>query len=270
MGPLHPLKRDNYENCMMLHPSGEPMFRCLRKTVNWYVSRNLATILPDDPRADVVAQFAFEPKGTGHAGDNFFLKVRRNECVVCGTAEQLTRHHIMPHCYIKFFPLELRRNNSYDVMTMCVEHHHEYEESAKLLKKELGLKYKAPVHGIGGGLDVDLYHAHAFIKTLIKFHHKIPAQRKQEMLDHISSTLGVEAKLEDLVNFSVTKKDYAIKATKSHGELVLEHITDLDEFVIMWRKHFLHHMDPQFLPDNWDCERRIYSEKDTGKRAQTS
>jgi hypothetical protein len=259
--PLHPLKRDNYENCMMLHPSGEPMFRCLKKTIDWYTSRNLAKILPDDTRADVVAQFTFEPKGTGHAGDNFFLIVRKNECVVCGTSEKLTRHHIMPHCYIKFFPLELRRNNSYDVMTLCVEHHHEYEESAKELKAELASKYQAPLHGIGGGVDVDLYHAHAFIKTLIKYHKQIPMKRKQEMLEHISKTLKVDAKLDDLENFSISKKDYAIKATKNHGEIVLESITDLDAFVIMWRKHFLSTMDPQYIPKHWDPERGIYNER---------
>lgn len=262
-GPLHHLKRDNYENCRMLHPSGELMFRCLAKKIDWYVSRNLAKIVGKDP---LTAQFIFLPRGKGHANDRFFLKEKENKCVVCNNSEKLTRHHIVPHCYIKFFPLELRRNNSYDVMILCVQHHHNYEQFAKELKAKLAEKHAAPMHGIGGGINVDLYHAHAFIKTLLKYHTTIPVWRKQEMLQHISTTLDVEISLEDLNKVSISKKDYVVKAHKHHGEIVLENIANLDEFVIMWRNHFVETMKPTYLPEYWEQDRCIYAEMDRNRR----
>jgi len=256
---LQHLKRDNYDNCLMLDPKGKSIFRCLKKKIYWYVNRNLAKIVKKEN--PLTAQLLFFPKGSGHLGDNFFLHPRINRCVVCGITEKLTRHHIIPHCYVKFIALEFRRNNSYDVMMMCAQHHGEYEEQARSLKAELAEQYDAPLHGIGGGRIPGRFRAKAFISTLIDYGNQIPSYRIQEMLDSISKTLGYDKlSLEDLK--TLPEFAYSTKPKTHHGEIVLLQIDDLDNFVILWRNHFLKTMQPKYLPKHWDSKRRIYEERD--------
>jgi cation-transporting P-type ATPase D len=259
---LQHLKRNNYDNCLMLSPSGKPMFRCLKKKIYWYVDRGLAKIINEvEP---LTAQLLFSPKGTGHFGDDFFLYPRANKCVVCGSVEKLTRHHIIPHCYVKFIPIEYRRNNSYDVMIMCAQHHGEYEEYAKLFKAELAEKYDAPLHGIGGGAIPKRFKARAFVNTLLEHKHQIPPERIQEMLDLIADALDYDKlTLEDLK--TLPEFTYSTKPKIHHGAIVLSKVDDLDNFVIMWRNHFLKTMQPKCLPKYWDSKRRIYEEKDQNK-----
>lgn len=42
----------------------------------------------------------FQPNGLGHAGDSYYLTEKKNECVVCGIAEKLARHWVVPHGFV--------------------------------------------------------------------------------------------------------------------------------------------------------------------------
>jgi hypothetical protein len=39
--------------------------------------------------------------------------------------------------------------------------------------------------------------------------------------------------------------------------VVVENIEDLQEFVTMWRRHFLENNNPKYLPKNWSPENKI-------------
>ena len=43
------LKNPQYENCEVLNPDGELMFRCCYKKANWYLDRNLGVKIKDNP-----------------------------------------------------------------------------------------------------------------------------------------------------------------------------------------------------------------------------
>ena len=62
-------------------PDGELLFLAPRKKVMWYLTRNLAEKMCDDP---LTIRLSFEPHGRGHAGIKYYLSSHDNHCVVCG------------------------------------------------------------------------------------------------------------------------------------------------------------------------------------------
>jgi len=75
----------------------------------------------------------------------------------------------------------------------------------------------------------------------------------------VKTYLGKEELLpEDPENVFDIIKDGIV--TTSAAEIIVSKLRDLDDFAIRWRRHFLRHMKPRFLPDLWVAERRIYTE----------
>ena len=79
-----------YGNCQVLSPEGILMFRCDQKKANWYLNRDLADPINNDP---LVIKLKFEPKGLGNHAKPFGLTEMVNKCVNCGSEEFLTKHH---------------------------------------------------------------------------------------------------------------------------------------------------------------------------------
>ena len=260
MGTQH-LKKNNYSNVLMTTPDNVPMFRCGRKKLNWYLSRELAEIVSDGE--EIVARFLFEPKGFGWAYDDYFLSVKDNICVVCGIDSELTRHHVIPYCYRRYFPDEIKSHNSYDIVLLCIEHHETYEDHALHLKRTLALQHEAPLNGVGGEYDIRLGKANAFKRSLLR-DNNIPADRRHEMLSFVRQVAEDYHNTKyDIFDVETLRKlrdfDCAVRPHTQHGELVVKHY-DPDNFAIMWRQHFVDHMEPQCLPDYWHVERRVYRE----------
>ena len=109
--------RKIYGNYQVLSPDGHLMFRCDEKKANWYIKRNLAEIISNDP---LIVKLKFQPKGLGNHNKKYGLSVIENICVVCGSDEFLTRHHVVPTCYRKFFPLEKKSHNFHDVLSLLL------------------------------------------------------------------------------------------------------------------------------------------------------
>ena len=57
------------------------------------------------------------------------------------------------------------------------------------------------------------------------------------------------------------KTDWRLKPKVQYGKAILEFYKDLDDFASIWRKHFIETMDPKFMPEHWDINRRVYSER---------
>jgi hypothetical protein len=251
------------------------MFRAEEKRIRWYLDRGLAEKILDNPPT---IRLLFEPKGRGHEGDSFYLAGRKNVCVVCGSSEELTMHHILPRCYFKFFPEYLKSHCSYDLMPLCGEHHAKYERVAWNRKGEIAEQYDAPFHDIDyikrnqeGG---DFY-AWKMANALDKYSDEIPEHRKEEMRTVILNFLNKEGDLtqEDMDKVLSFERPRQERDRKSpHGRKVMDQIpeSDLDDFAIEWREHFLSTMKPRFLPENWDPKRRVYTElsNDVGRKEE--
>lgn len=253
VGYHYTLKNPQYENCEVLGPDGNLMFRCCRKKATWYLAKKLGKQLQDEP---LTVQLTFVPKGVGHINDPYFLQKMENKCVVCGSEEDLNRHHIVPYCYRKFFPTHLKQHRSYDVMAICVPCHHKYEEHALELKQSLAVKYSAPVSGKGARFDKALSSARGAAKAILESGHLIPDDKKQTLMDRIKVYLNRDYDEKDLQEL-VDKNPYDFGNYIHHGRIVIEHINDIESFVRDWRQHFIDTMNPQFLPSFWTVYRPV-------------
>lgn len=257
--PIRPTQFAPYGNCTVLPPdSDEVMFRCNEDRRQWYLGNKLAVVVTEDPP---VIRLTFSPKGPGHAGDPYFLQEFKNRCVVCGRAELLSHHHIVPDCYRKYFPRTSQELGRwmYDVLLLDVDCHSRYELRAHELKETISKEYGIPSSGISN-LSPELVRVVKAAAALYRHEDKIPEPKRQAFLATVKGYL----KKDDLVreDFLVWKRISRSAEVTPAGKLIAEKIADIDDFAIRWRHHFLKTMKPQFLPEGWNPDRRIYSEPD--------
>ena len=231
------------------------MFRCGEKKFNWYVSRGLAVQVDSH-----TAKLTFEPKGNGNYGDNYLMGPKDNRCVVCGTddALKLTRHHVVPHCYRKFFPPEYKNHNHFDILPVCRTCHDVYEHRfADQLKASLSEKYSAPLDGVTHSVRIEESKAVKYAITLLKPRAvKIPEARRREMLDLIVAVIRHEPSQQDLEELSQRLVN-TTEIDDYHGQMVVSRLDDLFAFAMLWRQHFMDMMQPKFLPERWDIRRGL-------------
>ncbi len=253
------VKNAIYEGCQVLSPEGELMFRCRRKKAEWYLKKDLASRLSDDP---LTIQLSFVPKGPGRVGDPFHLQRRKNVCCVCGETETLSRHHVVPYCYTKY-DSDGFRHNSHDVLPMCQDCHTDYEENHSLrLRKKLAHIYEAPISGRGAYSEES--RAAKISKAIVEHSFDMSAEKLASLIAILKNYLGHDPLLDEVINLSnieSSKGEY-----KSHGEMVMSQIDDVNKFVRMWRKHFLKTMEPKHMPEHWDTDRPIYVVDEDGNR----
>jgi len=248
-----------YGNCVVLSPdSDRPMFRCDRERMEWYLERKLAVLVSEDPP---VLRLTFQPKGPGHAGDSYFLQGFKNQCVVCGSQDDLSHHHIVPDGYRRYFPRisYVLGRWMYDVLLLCVRCHERYERMANEFKETIAVEYGIPSSGISNLTRDKLRFMKAAI-ALERHGDKIPEGRRTLLEGDVKAYLGKDAfTREDLALWKEIQQSIDVTPP---GEMIISKIPDIDDFAIRWRWHFMTQMKPRFLPSGWNPERRIYSEPD--------
>lgn len=256
---MAPIKARFYGNYTCIDADGKLMFRCDKKKKDWYFKRGLIEIDKTDP---FIFKLLFKPKGLGHHGDPFFLQERKNQCVVCGETESLTRHHVVPHCYRRFYPQAYNRFGSYDVMMLCTYDHKSYEHHSFQFKLKIADKYDAPIHGVPKNCNdspepkkIDPKIS-GYALALLKHSDKIPLERKEILKKTIKEYTDVEGISNDL-NYLIAHRRIKKIEIITHSEIVMSKIGDINLFNIEWRKHFNEIMQPEFLPEYWNIERKF-------------
>lgn len=280
-------KNKIYGNCRVYSPNGNLMFLCVEKKANWYLDRfdeetgeplareilhinpfiqfvmNLFNI---KPRCKNI-QLLFEPKREGNKGDRYSLSRKDNKCVVTGSKnlERLTKHHITPYCYRKYLPDEYKSANSHDVVPILDEAHYEYERHADTLKQALSKKYKAPIDG-NETVNHKFFYA---IKSAVALKHHLDSMPKEVIESHknkirdYTDKKNVTQKIIDTL--SETGYEEA-KKVRSHGEIVVQKLVEqgddaIQEFVEMWREHFIKYAKPKYMPKHWNIKRSASRKK---------
>jgi len=219
---LQTLSRDLYSNCKLLSPDGVLMCRTGKRRVEWYLNKGLAEIVDENP---LTIKLNFQPNGLGKSKDKFYLVEKKNICVVCGSDEQLTRHHCVPACFRRNFPINMKKNSSHDIVALCARCHSKYEQFADLEKKKIpSVRYNmATEEDVLKGKAVS--YANALIPT-------------PEVIGEVSK-----------------ERWYSSVNTQSYTDYVngLENIPD---FITWWRKHFVKTMKPKYLPKYWSTTGR--------------
>jgi len=241
-----------YSQILMLNPDGLPMCYIDEKRFKWYMKRNLAEVVEKNP---LTIRLKFQPSGNGKSHNLYYLTKIKNKCVVCGTNKNLTKHHIVPYLYRKFFPDEYKEHNSYDVVLMCRGCHDEYEYYATLKKKNILKKY-----GISPKIKKYIIDdKRVMIKkaaSALKRCKNIPIKRRRE-LEKVIVKFFKQDKISQMYidkgcNLNVLHKDFRLK---QEGKEVMNKVENIDKFIIEWRKHFLKIMSPKFMPEYWDINK---------------
>ena len=120
------IKKPIYENCQILAPDGEILCKCDKQKVEWYLTKELATIVKEEP---LTIKLNFEPNGRGissHKGDDsidnqYYVDYKKNQCVVCGVDDKYMRFQIVPSKYRAFFPEKYKSHRSHDILLLCFD-----------------------------------------------------------------------------------------------------------------------------------------------------
>jgi len=221
-----------YGNFKMISITGNFLAYTDKKRMFWYLDRNLA-----DRLDDTTYQLNFETKGGNNDRSDFYKIALENKCVVCGTNKELTKHHVVPSQYRKHLPIEYKGRSSYDVVCICNDDHNEYEMEAEKLNEELLERY-----GLVDYMSKNNYANRCF--NALKFHKdKMDDDKIKEMTDFLIEYF--DRPLEETLALEKLEK------YTSMSKIVMEHVEDIEEFIIMWRKHFLKHTNPQHITKEW-------------------
>lgn len=249
------LKAPLYGNCRVQNPEGVHIFNCGIKKANWYLNRALADIINESP---LVIRLKFQPNGNGHANDNFYLQERENICVSCGRNDLLTKHHVVPYCYRRYFPDSIKNHSAYDILPLCYECHENYETHAQRFKQELLVEYNIPKE-YTIDVDAEIKKVCMYASALIRYNdHIIPIDRYQMMMDVIRTYYGrEEITKEDIERASQLKYNTRRENYKPEGQAIVEKLTDIEAFIKRWRRHFIETLAPQHMPKYWDANRAL-------------
>jgi hypothetical protein len=230
--------KEKYGNYKVYHPNGGIMFFCDKKKYNWYLRKNLANKIGDKK-----IQLTFEPKGNGE--QEKYLHPKKNICVITGTKENLTKHHIVPSQYRKLFPDKYKSNNSKDVVLLNKKTHDDYELIATEYKKELLEKY---LTNDEINFNKNLNTAQKIAQSIKKYSNYIPSERLEIMEEKLEKSLKI---LNVNSKYYITKYNVENIKPIDENQLVVDRV-GVEDLIIKWNLHFLKYGKPKFLPKNWD------------------
>lgn len=235
------------------------LFYTSNRKINWYFKRGLIECIEDNKY-----KFLFRPKG-------FDCIIKRqhppilieNKCVQCGATNNLTKHHIVPFSYRRYMPDEYKTHNPYDIMILCVKCHSDYEKVADILKSELSVQYNVPEVDMVDGYPQN-YKTLQKIRSILSIYNNndiiIPQDKREKMKMELLEFFGyipVGKNCENILN-ELSPKTLSKKIIP-HYKLLMDKIENLDNFVYMWRKHFIDNTDCKYLPKYWNIEnKKVY------------
>ena len=246
-----------YGNCKVFSKTGDLMFLCLEKKARWYLDRNLADVITENPLS---IKLNFNANGNGWEGDLYYLTDKENRCVVCGddTLVNLTKHHVIPREYKKHLPIYVTSKQSHDIVTLCKKHHIEYEcYFAIKLKKELGERYGIDYNKMLMDYN-NLKKSIKMIKMLIDNAGRIPYTVKKAKISNIKIYLNKKSMTyNDIYALSLIDEK---KIDFEYNKLITNNLIcfdDYQKFFETWRKNFVESMNPQYLPKYWDIYKKL-------------
>lgn len=267
----------NKENWNVFHPNGTHMYTCGENKVKWYMSRFLAHICGDKS-----IMFNFIPNGdwTKDAAE-FYRSIRIPQCVVTGMNYDLQRHHIVPYCYRSYLPTRYKSRSHHDVVLINDKQHMAYERKATEFKKYISEYYNIPTIGELNKLYIAEMKQNATefsgivkeISILLKLGSNLDNDNKIRRIKHLSEITNIDYDVMIEFNYIqflklllLVKKDHLKRSNSfkrlnkykyDHGYHVMQKLDSeekIDEFIKMWRNHFIDTMNPQFMPTGWSVD----------------
>ena len=278
-----------YDSCKMLAPDGQQLCFCDFKKMSWYLERNLAKLISNDPP---VFKLIFEPNARGCVDENlkssnFYIESRTNCCVICGKTENYLRFHVIPILYRSCFPENLKSHKSHDVVLLCLSCHERARKVYEQKKEEISKRYNVPLNVMSDGKNNYLKLiqfikkckvikknknknlpeiAETKLKKNLKEIFDTLMENSQEFKNFVEKNKIICNKEDDIDDnflnifcdkFIVDDKNIPEGKKNLHGKLVIEKVKDLKEFIMEWRQFFLDSFQPKFLPKEWSVKHEI-------------
>jgi len=247
----------NDSTCYLVAPDGEILRTLGRKNADWYLSKDLAEQVKEDPfTIRLKSEPNLRPVGVC---DKYYQTPQKICCVVCGQTESCVRKNIVPKEYRKHLPNILKSHQSHDILPLCVTCHKISNNCDQELRKRLAEECRAPIGAIDKVKATNplLKKVVSAARTIKSAKDKIPFDRLAELeaiiTEYYNVSLLTSEVLEEALKIgtqSVNKEPHGRKVVscyvqKPEGLLSLE---------ILWRKHFIDSMKPEFLPPYWSLD----------------
>lgn len=194
-----------YHNCRIYANDGRLLCYCDRRKLEWYVQRNLAKLVDENPPAIMLL---FEPKGRPEDEDNdFYIQSKKNMCVGCGEKSHYLRYRIIPSCYRMHFPEHLKSHRSHDIVLLCVDCHETAHAAAEKYKRKIAKEFGIPLF-VGKVADpgqfqatsestssalnegVSPLHLRTAAMALLQHGQKMPRKRREELIEIVKIYYG--------------------------------------------------------------------------------
>jgi exonuclease 3'-5' domain-containing protein 2 len=245
--PVNVAQNQIYESYSMLHPDGTLMCHCNFKRAKWYVDRDLATWVDEKQ-----FKLKFEPQGYGKSENPFYMQALENRCVVCGSLDELNKHHVVPYVFRSRFPLAYKESNHHDIVPVCVDCHERYEAHATEFKALLA-------HQAGANMNTSMTEAFRHNKKVLSARNILQRIKEGNLVDSKGNPAIVpEEKLMVLREKAreELREDVPVSGTQWADSIMDKVMAEegLFAFVKQWRAHFIEHMKPQYLPQYWSVE----------------
>ncbi|XP_065354652.1 exonuclease 3'-5' domain-containing protein 2 isoform X2 [Calliphora vicina] len=249
-----------YDNCLLEAPDGELLCTIDRRKAKWYLDQCLGSQVKSEP---FTVRLNFEPAGraVGEVG-KYYQTPKENQCVVCGRKESFIRKNVVPREYRKHFPEVMKSHTSHDVLLLCPTCHQLSNISDMKVRHKLSHMCDAPFIYKEGAYKLkeipELRQIKSAARALLKCGNKIPENRRKSLestvLNHYKEETEIHLNLlqkASEIDTKITNENYS-----QHGEKVVQKFqTDhggLLELEKIWREHFIHTMQPKYLPSLWN------------------
>lgn len=194
-----------YHNCRIYANDGRLLCYCDRRKLEWYLSRDLAKLVEENPPAIMLL---FEPKGRPEdEGNDFYIQSKKNICVGCSEANHYLRYRIIPSCYRIHFPEHLKSHRSHDIVLVCVDCHEIAHAAAEKHKRQIAAEYGIPLfvrrvvdsQQIQGAPDYSASLEEAGVSplqlrtaamALLRHGPRMPSQRREELTQVVMKYFG--------------------------------------------------------------------------------
>jgi hypothetical protein len=124
----------------------------------------------------------FEPRGRGHAGNEYYTSPKANVCVACGAAARLQRYSVVPPVYRRLMPEALKSRSSFDIVLLCTACHQRADCHAVILREalagECGAPLREPAAAPRSAAEAAWKEARSLAKALLTAGERIPAERR--------------------------------------------------------------------------------------------
>lgn len=228
------LIREPYSNYKIFHPDGNLMCFCSKKKAFWYLTRNLAEQI-----SEFHIKLLFEPNGPGDPEE--ILEGRPNCCVISGSIDNLTKHHVIPQQYRKHFPLAYKNKNSSDLVILSRDIHDIYENYANEFKTLLFNEFVT--------IDVkkmcsEWVEARSIKNCFKKHYHKLPPEKQVYMQMRYESIMDKwKFNEKEILNKNVP-------VLKDYNKIIIDSVGIIN-LIIIWKYHFIKYAEPKYLPTWW-------------------